>query len=76
MTIKQAIFTVETVAHLQGQERSLLPIVESARAELTLIEAALANVVKALQDVPLDVEGMTAVAQAEATLALLRRAAK
>lgn len=39
--IGQAIFYVESVAHLQGKERELLPIVESARAELAEIKAAL-----------------------------------
>lgn len=33
MTIKDVIFAVESMAHLQGKERELLPIVEAARKE-------------------------------------------
>jgi hypothetical protein len=33
MTIKQALFALESVAHLQGRERMLLPIVDAAREE-------------------------------------------
>ena len=31
--IKEAIFTVESVAHMQGHERALLPIADAAWAE-------------------------------------------
>lgn len=38
--IKYAIFVVESLAHLQGQEARLLPTVDGARAELDgLLEA-------------------------------------
>jgi hypothetical protein len=47
MTIKDAIFVVETLAHLQGCEHELLPIVDSARKEL----AALKSVARAAVDV-------------------------
>lgn len=33
MTIKDAIFAVESYAHLNGKERELLTVVESARKE-------------------------------------------
>ena len=33
MSIKEAIFFVESFAHLQGNEKTLLPIAETARAE-------------------------------------------
>ena len=33
MSIKEAIFFVESFAHLQGHETKLLPIVEAARTE-------------------------------------------
>lgn len=40
MSIKKAIFAVESMAHLQGKERELLPIVEAARKEhAALLEA-------------------------------------
>lgn len=40
MTIKDAIFAVESMAHLQGKERELLPIVVAARKEhAVLLEA-------------------------------------
>lgn len=37
MTIKAALFALESVAHLQGKEETLLPVIESARAEYKLM---------------------------------------
>ena len=37
MTIKNALFIADTVAHLQGREREILPVTESARAEHALM---------------------------------------
>ena len=39
--IKEAIFIVESLAHLQGHERLLLPTVDAARAEHEALLAAL-----------------------------------
>ena len=36
--LKAAAFNVETVAHLTGEERSLLPIADKLRKEITRIE--------------------------------------
>lgn len=41
MSIKLAIFAVESMAHLQGREKTLLPLADAARAELAEIKAAL-----------------------------------
>lgn len=38
--LKRAIFVVESLAHLQGRERELLPIVDEARIELANLVAA------------------------------------
>lgn len=38
--IKRCIFIVESMAHLQGKERDLLPIVDAARAELDALTGA------------------------------------
>lgn len=35
MSIKDCIFTVESIAHLQGKEGELLPLVEAAKKQPT-----------------------------------------
>jgi len=40
MTIKDCIFTVESLAHLQGKEAELLPLVEAAKKEHEALKAA------------------------------------
>lgn len=42
MTIKDCIFAIESLTHLQGNEAELLPLVEAAKSE----HAALRNVVQ------------------------------
>jgi len=39
-SLAECVFVVETVAHLQGKERSLLPMADRARELLDSIEAA------------------------------------
>lgn len=39
MTIKRCIFATESLAHLQGKEAQLLPIVEAAKDEYEALKA-------------------------------------
>lgn len=72
MTIKQAIFAVESMAHLQGKERELLPIVESARAELEEIRVALSGAYAALSSPASNIVTRTmTLKNVEAALAIL-----
>ena len=45
MSIKAAIFFTESYAHLQGQERQLLPMVDAARLEYAALAATLREIV-------------------------------
>lgn len=42
--IGAALFALESVAHLQGKERDLLPLVEAARAENEQLRPALEDI--------------------------------
>lgn len=58
MSIKKCVFALESIAHLQGKEAELLPLVEAAREELrslsTLVVAANQLVVECPQQLALD----------------------
>jgi hypothetical protein len=51
MSIKAAIFYVESVAHLQGKESILLPMADKARAEHKALIYALEAMVTSFHDI-------------------------